>query len=80
MSSKSTLLLLPCCHIYNDSIGANGGDTLVIDVSYGTVKDLTDDNDYVEVEHNSEFANLMRYLLKGKTLDELLKASKGELK
>ena len=49
MSSKSTLLLLPCCHIFNDCIGSNGGDTLVIDVSYSAVRDLTDDNDYIEV-------------------------------
>ncbi|HHZ71422.1 MAG TPA: hypothetical protein EYN54_14350 [Methylococcaceae bacterium] len=79
MSSKSTLLLLPCCHIFNDCIGSNGGDTLVIDVSYSAVRDLTDDNDYIEVEQESEFANLMQYLLKGKTEDELLKASKGDL-
>ena len=78
MSSKSTLLLLPCCHIFDDCIGSNGTDTLVIDVSYGAVRDLTDDNDYIEVDGNSEFAKLMRYLLKGKTEDELLKASKGK--
>jgi len=78
MSSKSTLLLLPCCHIFDDCIGSNGTDTLVIDVSYGAISYLADDNDYIEAAGNSEFANLMRYLLKGKTKDELLKASKGE--
>tara|TARA_R110001632_G_scaffold44553_3_gene113269 strand:- start:299 stop:535 length:237 start_codon:yes stop_codon:yes gene_type:complete len=78
MSSKSTLSLLPCCHIFDDCIGSNGTDTLVIDVSYGAIRDLTDDNDYIEVGGNSEFANLMRYLLKGKSYEELLKASKGE--
>ena len=75
MSSKSTLLLLPCCHIYDDSIGEGGGETLGIDVSYDTVGR---DSEYIEVTGDSEFANLMRYLLKGKTKDELLKASKGE--
>lgn len=78
MSSKSTLSLLPCCHIFDDCIGSNGTDTLAIDVSYGAIRDLTDDNDYIEVGGNSEFANLMRYLLKGKSYEELLKASKGE--
>ena len=80
MSSKSTLLLLPCCHIFDDCIGLNGTDTLVIDVSYGAITELSDDNDYIEVDGNSEFASLMRYLLKGKTKDELLKASKGEIR
>lgn len=79
MSTKSTLLLLPCCHIFEDCIGSNGGDTLAIEVSYGDVL-LTDlDVDYIEVESKSEFANLMRYLLKDKSLEELTKASRGEI-
>ena len=73
MSAKSTILLLPCCHIYRDVMI----ESLAIDVSYGEVED---DSDCIEVDGNSEFANLIRYLLKGKTEDELLKASKGEIK
>ena len=75
MSSKGTILNLPCCHIYDDFIGTNSDRTLTIEVSYGEV---SEDSDTIEVEKGSEFANLMRYLLKGKTEDELLKASKGE--
>ena len=77
MSSKSTVLFLPCCHIYNDCIGSDGGDTFAINVHYENTPDSQEDNDYIEVEQGSEFANLMRYLLKDKTEDELLKASKG---
>ena len=28
MSSKSSILCIPCTHIFNDCIGANGSDTL----------------------------------------------------
>ena len=73
MSTKSTILLLPCCHIYRDVMI----ESFAIDVSYGEVED---NSDWIEVDGSSEFANLMRYLLKGKTEDELLKASKGEIK
>tara|TARA_R110000744_G_C19313622_1_gene556994 strand:- start:1229 stop:1432 length:204 start_codon:yes stop_codon:yes gene_type:complete len=57
MSSKSTLLLLPCCHIYTDCIGANGGDTLCIEVSYGQVED---ECDFIEVEASSDFGQLIK--------------------
>jgi hypothetical protein len=56
MSSKSTLLSLPCCHIYTDCIGANGGDTLCIDVSYGEVEEES----FIEVKESSEFAQLIK--------------------
>ncbi len=75
MSSKSSILCIPCVHIFDDFIGANGGDTFCIDVSYGPVDD---NSDYIEVESDSEFANLMRYLLKDKTEEELIKAAKGD--
>ena len=72
MSTKSTLLSLPCCHIYNDCIGANGSNTLAISVDYGIAAYLdTDENDYIEVVGNSDFAIVMRYLLKDKTDEEL---------
>ena len=57
MSSKSTLLMLPCCHIYTDCIGANGGDTLCIEVSYG---EAGEESDFIEVEEASEFAQLIK--------------------
>jgi hypothetical protein len=57
MSSKSTLLLLPCCHIYTDCIGANGGDTLCIEVSYGEAEE---ESDFIEVEESSDFAQLIK--------------------
>lgn len=79
MSSKSTILSLPCCHIYHDCIGANGGDTLVISVSYQNVEEGSDYNDHIEVEHDSEFARLIRHLLKGADKDELRRVSKGEI-
>lgn len=80
MSTKGTILSLPCCHIYHDCIGSNGDRTFAIEVDYEVARYLaTDENDYIEVEEKSEFANLMRYLLKGKTEGELLKASKGDL-
>lgn len=77
MSSKQTIIGLPCCHIYRDYVGVNGVDTLVVSVEYGSVEDDGEQNDYIEVGGGSEFANLMCYLLKGKTEEELIKACKG---
>ncbi len=48
--------MLPCCHIYTDCIGANGGDTLCIDVSYGEVEEES----FIEVEESSDFAQLIK--------------------
>ena len=76
MSSKSTILSLPCCHIYYDCIGANGGDTLVISVDYGNTPSGGDDNDYIEVDANSEFAKLIAHLLEGKDKSELQQITK----
>lgn len=74
VSSKSSILCIPCVHIFDDCIGANGGNTFCIDVSYDDVEDSS----FIEVDGKSEFANLMRYLLKGKTKEELEKAAKGD--
>lgn len=79
MSTKSTITCLPCCHIYRDCIGSNGEETLCIDVSYGNVKCEGDYQDCIEVENDSDFAKLMRYLLKGKTDEELQAAIKAGL-
>ncbi|PHR55984.1 MAG: hypothetical protein COA43_14805 [Robiginitomaculum sp.] len=57
MSTKSTLLLTPCCHIYTDCID----DTLCIDVSYGSIDEVN--NDHIEVHKNSDFANLMKDMI-----------------
>jgi len=70
MSTRTTLLSLPCCHIYT----CCEDKTLSVDVDYDYVNASSQD---IEVWQESEFANLMRYLLKGKTEEELLKASKG---
>ena len=70
MSSKSTIIDLSCCHIYEDSNGSNGKETFCVGVAY----DFVDALDFIEVEANSEFAILMRYLLKGKTESELKEA------
>ena len=74
MSTKSSIICLPCVHIYDDCIGSNGGNTLCIDVDYDYVGD---DLDCIEVDGNSDFAKLIRYLLKGKTEEDLIKAIKG---
>ena len=73
MSSKSTIILLPCSHIFRDSIGSNGNETLNIEVSYGDVKDGNAHQDCIEVEKDSDFAKIISYLLKDKTEEELLK-------
>ena len=78
MSTKSTITCLPCCHIYRDCNGSNGEETLCIDVSYGNVKYKSAYQDCIEVENDSDFAKLMRYLLKGKTDEELQAAIKGD--
>jgi hypothetical protein len=72
MSTKSTEILLPCCHIYRDCAGNNWEESFCIDVYYGDIGELSS----IEVENESEFAKLMRYLLKGKTQDELISAIK----
>ena len=73
MSTKSTELNLPCCHIYRDCAGNNWEETFCIDVIYGFVDDLNS----IEVENDSEFAKLMRYLLKDKKKEELINAIKA---
>ena len=55
MSSKSTLLLLPCCHIYTDN-HFDVGNTLCIEVYYG---DICDDT-VIEAYDGSEFAKLIK--------------------
>lgn len=73
MSTKSTILLMRCCHIYTDHIGSNGKETLCIEVNHGDIEGL----DCIEVEYDSEFAKLMLILLQGKTESELLAIIKG---
>ena len=75
MSTKSTILSLPCCHIYHDFNGAGGKETLVISVYYGHTPEDGDDNDHIEVEADSEFARLILHLLRGKDKDKLREAS-----
>lgn len=70
MSTKSTELLLPCCHIYRDCAGNDWEETLCIDVSFGDVDGLNS----IEVKNDSDFAKLIRYLLKDKSEDELIEA------
>lgn len=77
MSTKATIKLLPCCHIYNDYIGSNGKETFCVEVHYGSVQDGRDSQDLIEVNHDSDFAKLMRYLLEGKTEEELQEAIEG---
>ena len=78
MSTKSTILNLPCCHIYYNCIGSNGGDTLVISVDYGNTPEGGDDNNRIEVEADSEFAKLIIHLLNKKNQNKLRKITKGE--
>ncbi len=61
MSTKSTIFLDSCCHIYKDVIYHKGVEkqTLCIDVSYSSI----DDQDQIEVEWDSDFAKLVRKLL-----------------
>ena len=61
MSSKSTLFLTNCCHIYKD-VDCDGGvenETLNIDVSYDYEQDLN----MISVSLNSDFAFLIRTML-----------------
>ena len=75
MSGESEILDLPCCRIVDGFIGEDGIKTLFVNVSYGNIIDCEyNRNDYIEVEADSDFAKLIRYLLKEKTEDELKKA------
>ena len=73
MSTKSTELNLPCCHIYRDCAGNNWEETFCIDVNYDDIDELSS----IEVKNDSDFAKLMRYLLKDKTEEELIEAIKS---
>lgn len=62
MSTKSTLLCTPWCHIYKDHIGSNGKETLVIDCSYGNVV-TEEEHNCIEVESDSDFAVMIRAMI-----------------
>ena len=67
MSTKSTLLLTNCCHIYRD-YGANEDGTIdldseimSIDVNYGVIDK---GEGYIELEWESDFAAMIRHMIK----------------
>ncbi len=69
MSTKSTILLTNCCHIYRDKqyqhseSPCDGDDeVLVIDVSYGDIQD--DELNCIVVEWNSDFSAMIRFMIK----------------
>lgn len=72
MSTKSTLLWQPWCHIYKDHIGSNGKETLVIDCSYGNVA-AEEENNCIEVEADSDFAVMIRAMIGCIREEELLR-------
>lgn len=80
MSSKSTILLTPFCHIYHDCIGSNGDETLCIEVSYDDVECGGVAQDFIEVKWDSEFSRLVQALLKGKDLGWISAAVDGFFK
>lgn len=70
MSTKSTILLTNCCHIYKDKQYQHtnyecdaDSDVLVIDVSYGDIQDNDCQNSIV-VEWDSDFAAMIRFMVK----------------
>lgn len=67
MSTKATIVNLPCCHIYEDSGHLSNPPTLCVDVQYGYVGEM----DSIKVMEGSDFSKILRYLLKGKTQEEL---------
>lgn len=73
MSTKSTIMCSDCCHFYYDVID----DTFCIQVDDGIIESNAQSRDTLEVANDSDFAKLMRYLLKGKTQEELNAAIKG---
>ncbi len=75
MSTKATIAHTSGIHFYHDVIER----TFCIQVDNGIVESNDKTNDTLEVEEGSELANLMRYLLKGKTQEELEAAARGEL-
>ena len=75
MSTKSTIAHTSGIHFYYDVIDR----TFCIQVDNGIIESNDKTNDTLEVAQDSEFANLMRYLLKGKTQEELEAAARGEL-
>lgn len=66
MSTKSTLLLTNCCHIYRDYQIDENGFTLMdkpilcIDVQYGYTEESVD---YIEVEWNSHFSRMIQFMI-----------------
>jgi len=69
MSTKSTIFLTPCCHIYRDVEYTEAGEIekLCIDVSYLTVGDYYS----IEVLWKSDFAEMIRFLFDTIDHDEL---------
>lgn len=69
MSTKSTIYSEPCCHVYKDVTydGQGESELLCIDVSYGAVEDYDGDcdNDFIQVEWDSDFAKLIRKAFAG---------------
>lgn len=75
MSTKSTIILTNCCHIYRDyQIDENGfvlmdKPTLCIEVSYGATKACSENplhqeyNDYIEVEYDSHFSRMIQFMV-----------------
>lgn len=64
MSTRSTLLLANCCHIYHDYFRFEDGavdmdrEILVIDVHYGCANEYGEG--LIEVEWDSDFAAMIR--------------------
>lgn len=71
MSTKSTVLLTPCCHIYKDYTQNHtqyletytDEYVLVIDVSYGNIYD-GEEQDCIVVDWNSDFAAMIRFMVR----------------
>ncbi|MGB1320881.1 MAG: hypothetical protein ACPG5L_08115 [Vibrio gallaecicus] len=71
MSTKSTILLTSCCHIYKDKQYQHTNlpcdedkETLVIDVSYGDIQDTYEYLNCIAVEWDSDFAAMIRFMIK----------------
>ncbi len=70
------------CYIENDAMREEGADTercIVLEISAKhSITDYLEHNRIV-IEEGTALANLMRYLLKDKTKEELEAAARGEL-
>jgi len=72
MSTKSTILLTNCCHIYHDlgyqhsdDKANHGKEVLVIEVEYGFIDDEKQgDQSAIIVEYNSDFAAMILHMIK----------------